>query len=226
VTQCGSRSSNALCVIFSRRPNPRKTSRVKKYRSNTNCLLKNQCAIAPLRFQNGSRRRSRISEIKSFNVEHTLPELRGRRDRTQDISTTRRLTESSTSWWCDVYVVRIRLSQWSCFASRLSGYGIAVTAASGVDNAAAEVLAAEGAAAEAEAEARPEPPAKSAPRPRPSPAPAPPSEPTPRQKTMEQAKEKEIYRALKDSVKKLSEQLKQPEREKQQLEEAQKAKSG
>jgi uncharacterized phage infection (PIP) family protein YhgE len=89
---------------------------------------------------------------------------------------------------------------------------------SAVDEAAAEVAAAEGAATEAEAEARPAPPAKAA---RPIPpakaAPAPPPEPTSRQKTNEQAKEKELFKTLEDHVKKLSDQLKQSEREKQQL---------
>ncbi len=92
-----------------------------------------------------------------------------------------------------------------------------------VDDAAAEVAAAEGAAAEAEAEARPAPHAKAAPRPRPLQAPAPPPEPTSRQKTMEQAKEKKFYKTLEDHVKKLSDQLEQSEREKQELKQAQKA---
>jgi hypothetical protein len=83
------------------------------------------------------------------------------------------------------------------------------SALSAIDDAAAEVEAAEGAAAEAEAEERPEPPAKTAPRPR---APPPPSEPTQRQKTLEAAKEKEIDNALNDSVKKLQEQLNQSEK--------------
>ncbi len=58
---------------------------------------------------------------------------------------------------------------------------------------------------------------------RPSPAPAPPSDLTQRQKTMEQAREKEVYKTLQDDVKKLSDQLQKMEREKQQLKEAQKA---
>ncbi len=98
------------------------------------------------------------------------------------------------------------------------------SATSAVDDAAAEVAAAEGAAAEAEAEARPAPPAKAA---RPAPpakaAPALPPEPTSRQKANEQAKEKEPFKTLEDHVKKLSDQLKQSEREKQQLKAEQKA---
>ena len=88
-----------------------------------------------------------------------------------------------------------------------------------LDDAAAEVEAAEGAA-------RAEPPV---PRPKAPPskaAPAPPAEPTDRQKTLEAAKEKEINKALNDTVRKLQEQLNQAEMEKKQLKEAQKAKGG
>ncbi len=60
------------------------------------------------------------------------------------------------------------------------------SAASGVEDAIAEVAAAEGAAADAEAEGRPEPPAKPAPRQKEAaPQSAPPSEPTQRQKAVE-----------------------------------------
>jgi predicted RNase H-like nuclease (RuvC/YqgF family) len=86
------------------------------------------------------------------------------------------------------------------------------------------VAAAEGTLADAEAEARPEPPAKAAPRPpRPLQAPAPPAQPTARQQTLEASKDKEMFETLQDEVKILSYQLKQSEREKQQLKEAQKA---
>jgi hypothetical protein len=98
------------------------------------------------------------------------------------------------------------------------------TALPGVKDSAAELEASEGVAAEAESA---EPLAKPAPLPRASQAP-PPSEPTQRQKTLEAAKEKEIYKALNYSVKKLQEEFKfNPSlREKQQLKEAQKAKGG
>ncbi len=86
---------------------------------------------------------------------------------------------------------------------------------SAVNDAAAELAAAEGAVAEAEAEARPAPPAKPAPRPRPSHAPAPPAEPTDRQRTMEQTREKELYKTMQDEVKKLSDQLQKVQREKE-----------
>jgi hypothetical protein len=95
------------------------------------------------------------------------------------------------------------------------------SAASALDDVAAEVAAAEG-AIEKEAEPRPAPPAKAAPRPRPSPAP--PSEPTDRQKTLEQARENEGYKMLQDEVKKLSDELKKVHREKEQLKKEQKAK--
>jgi hypothetical protein len=88
-----------------------------------------------------------------------------------------------------------------------------------LEDAAAEVEAAEGAA-------RAEPPV---PRPKAPPskaAPAQPAEPTDRQKTLEAAKEKEINKALNDTVRKLQEQLNQAEMEKKQLKEAQKAKGG
>ncbi len=69
-----------------------------------------------------------------------------------------------------------------------------------------------------------EPPAKAAPRPpRPLQAPAPPALPTARQQTLESSKDKEVFKTLQDEVKILSDQLKQSEREKQQLKEAQKA---
>ncbi len=93
------------------------------------------------------------------------------------------------------------------------------TASSALDDAAAEVAVAEG---EKEAEARPAPPAKAAPRPRP--AAAPPSEPTDRQKTLEQAKEKEGYKMVQDEVKKLSDELQKVHREKEQLKKEKKAK--
>jgi hypothetical protein len=84
-----------------------------------------------------------------------------------------------------------------------------------MEDASAEVAAAVEAAANAGAEERPEPPAKTAPRrarPRPSPAPVPTSKPTHRQKTLKAAKEKEIFKALNESVKKLQEQLNQSEK--------------
>jgi hypothetical protein len=97
------------------------------------------------------------------------------------------------------------------------------SAALGVEDAIAEVAAAEGAAADAEAE----PHAKPAPRQqKAAPQPAPPSEPTQRQKVVEAAKEKEMYQAMNDTGKRLTEILNQSEREKQQLKEAQKAKGG
>jgi hypothetical protein len=53
-----------------------------------------------------------------------------------------------------------------------------------------------------------------------------PPEPTSRQKADEQAKEKEMFKTLQDECKILSDKLKQAEKEKAQLREAQKAKSG
>ena len=49
------------------------------------------------------------SRIKFYTVLHTLPALRGRRDRIQSFLTTRRHTRSSTSFLCAVYGAQIRL---------------------------------------------------------------------------------------------------------------------
>lgn len=97
------------------------------------------------------------------------------------------------------------------------------TASSAFDDAAAEVAAAEG-ATEAAAEARAAAPAKPARAPPPAKPAPPPREPTSRQQANQQAKEKDMFKTLQDECKMLSDKLKQAEKEKQQLKDAQKAK--
>ena len=83
-----------------------------------------------------------------------------------------------------------------------------------LEDAAAEVEAAES----MDAEARAAPAAKAARHP--VAKAAPPAEPTSRQKANEQAKEKEMFKTLQDECKKLSDKLKQAEMEKAQLAQA------
>jgi len=118
--QSESRSSKARCGNYLHRPSPRKIGR-RRYRSNSKFLSKNRFATTPPSFQSGSRRKSRTSRRKFYNVLHTLPELRGRRDRIQSFLTTRRHTRGSTSLLCGVYGAQARLWQLSCSVRLSSG---------------------------------------------------------------------------------------------------------